>query len=121
MLGAVVQHYNVRHVRPSLLITADDIPSEDPAANGSGSNDADTNKQIHDVAGMFRKKTKWISGMLHFPFFVFLFLSIIAPIFERTVDGVLPMIMSAFGNITVPDPEICFPSWLNEKGMQSIL
>ena len=42
MLGAVVEHYNVR---PSLLITADDILSEDPAANGNGSNDADNNQR----------------------------------------------------------------------------
>ena len=54
-------------------VSLDNCGSEDPVANGNGSNDADTNKQIHDVAGIFRKKTKWISGMLHFQFLSFCF------------------------------------------------
>lgn len=74
MLGAVVQHYNVRL---QLLITADDVLSEDSCnrmtessvENGNGSNDDVKNKQLDsdDVARIFRKKTKWISGLVTFP------------------------------------------------------
>ena len=62
-------------------------------------------------SGIFRKKTKWISGIVTFPILVFLILTIITPIFERTIDRVVPMLMLAFGYITVPD----LPSTIQEQ------
>ena len=61
-------------------------------------------KQIHDVDRIFRKKTKCTIRIL-----VFLFLSIIAPIFGRTVDGLLTLSNDDGGTIVafrVPSTDV---------------
>lgn len=97
----MVEHYNVRLL---ILVTHDDVlPNGDSSIENAEDRSGDKN-QSGVTALKFRSRTKWLAALIALPILPILIVTYVVPLFERTIDGVLPMLVSVFGWINVLDP-----------------
>ena len=110
ILGSVVEHYNMMFL---IILTEDDVlSSENSGLLESITEDNEESppiSQASEYAKKWRDKTKWVTALLTIPILPFLITSYVVPLFERYINGVLPMLITLFGWIPSMNGEIIQP------------